>query len=149
MKKRIRNMSWNDYGISVHRYNELKAFCLQYDEKKSKINRELSGVSCDGMPKGTGKHDGLENNAIRNANYETDCKMIEDAAVLASKGVTPDFHKFIIKSVTNEHMSYEYIMWLEGAGKVPVGKTDFYAYRRLFYHYLDRIKSGDKMMLLS
>ena len=149
MKKRIRNMSWNDYGISVHRYNELKAFCLQYDEKKSKINRELSGVSCDGMPKGTGKHDGLENNAIRNANYETDCKMIEDAAVLASKGVTPDFHKFIIKSVTNEHMSYEYIMWLEDAGQIPVGKTDFYAYRRLFYHFLDRLKSGDKSMLLS
>ena len=148
MKKRIRNMSWNDYGISVHRYNELKAFCLQYDEKKSKINRELSGVSCDGMPKGTGKHDGLENNAIRNAMYETDCRMIEDAALLTSKDVTPDFHKFIIKAVTND-LSYEYIMWLEDAGQIPVGKTDFYAYRRLFYNYLDRLKSGDKSMLLS
>ena len=148
MKKRIRNMSWNDYGISVHRYNELKAFCLQYDEKKSKINREVSGVRCDGMPKGTGKHDGLENNAIRNAMYETDCRMIEDAALLTSKDVTPDFHKFIIKAVTND-LSYEYIMWLEDAGQIPVGKTDFYAYRRLFYHYLDRLKSGDKMMLLS
>lgn len=147
MKKRIRNMSWNDYGISVHRYNELKAFCLQYDEKKSKINREVSGVSCDGMPKGTGKHDGLENNAIRNAMYETDCRMIEDAALLTSKDVTPDFHKFIIKAVTND-LSYEYIMWMEDAGQIPVGKTDFYAYRRLFYHYLDRLKSGDKMMLL-
>ena len=147
MKKRIRNMSWNDYGISVHRYNELKAFCLQYDEKKSKINRELSGVSCDGMPKGSGKHDGLENNAIRNAMYETDCRMIEDAALLTSKDVTPDFHKYIIKAVTND-LSYEYIMWLEDAGQIPVGKTDFYAYRRLFYHCLDRLKSGDKSMLL-
>lgn len=100
------------------------------------------------MPKGTGKHDGLENNAIRNAIYETDCRMIEEASMLASKDITPDFYKFIIKSVTND-LSYEYIMWLEDAGQIPVGKTDFYAYRRLFYHYLDRLKSGDKMMLLS
>ena len=147
MKKRIREKTYSDYGISLHRYKDLKEFCLQYDEKKSKINRELSGVSCDGMPKGTGKHDGLENNAIRNAMYETDCQMIEDAALLTSKDVTPDFHKFIIKAVTND-LSYEYIMWLEDAGQIPVGKTDFYAYRRLFYHYLDRLKSGDKSMLL-
>lgn len=147
MKKRIRNMIWNDYGISVHRYNELKAFCLQYDEKKSKINRELSGVSCDGMPKGTGKHDGLENNAIRNANYETDCKMIEQAALLASKNVTNSFHKFILKAVTND-LPFEQITWLADEGHIPVGKTDFYGYRRLFYHYLDRLKSGDKSMLL-
>lgn len=147
MKKRIREKTYSDYGISLHRYKELKEFCLQYDEKKSKINRELSGVSCDGMPKGSSKHDILENNAIKNAMYETDCKMIEDAAVLASNGVTTDFHKFIIKAVTND-LSYEYIMWLEDAGQVPVGKTDFYAYRRLFYHYLDRLKSGDKLKVL-
>ena len=147
MTQRIRNMKYSDYGISIHRYKELKEFCLQYDEKKAKINRSLSGVNCDGMPRGSGKHDGLENNAIRNAMNETDCKMIEQAALLASKDVTPDFHKFIIKAVTND-LSYEYIMWLEDAGQIPVGKTDFYAYRRLFYHFLDRLKSGDKSMLL-
>ena len=148
MAKRMRDKTYSDYGISLHRYKELKEFCLQYDEKKSKINRELSGVSCDGMPRGSGKKDGLENNAIRNARYDTDCKMIEQAAVLAGKSVTVDFHKFILKSVTND-LSYEYIMWLEDAGQVPVGKTDFYAYRRLFYHFLDRLKSGDKSMLVS
>ena len=132
----------------MHRYKELKEFCLQYDEKKSKINRDVSGVCCDGMPKGAGKKDGLDNNAIRNAMYETDCRMIEDASKIATKDVTPDFYKIILKSVTND-LSYEYIMWLEDAGQVPVGKTDFYAYRRLFYHYIDRLKSGDKLMLLS
>lgn len=44
-KKRLREMTWEDYGISRHRYEELRAFCLQYDEKKSKIQRGLSAVS--------------------------------------------------------------------------------------------------------
>ena len=148
MKQRIRNMKYSDYGISIHRYKELKEFCLQYDEKKAKINRSLSGVNCDGMPRGSGKHDGLENNAIRNAMNETDCKMIEQAALLASKNVTNSFHKFIIKAVTND-LPFEQITWLADEGHIPVGKTDFYGYRRLFYHYLDRLKSGDKFELVS
>lgn len=30
MGKRLRDMTWEDYGISKHRYQELKASCLQY-----------------------------------------------------------------------------------------------------------------------
>ena len=28
-KKRLRDMTWDDYGISRNRYKELKAFCQQ------------------------------------------------------------------------------------------------------------------------
>lgn len=143
-KKRLRDMTWDDYGISRNRYKELQAFCLQYDEKKSKINRGINAVANDGMPKGNFKKNTLEMNAIRNVIYQRDCEMIEQAAVAASSEIYP----YIIKSVTND-LSFPYIEYDEKLGRIPVGKTEFYGYRRLFYHYLDLIKSGDKLDLLS
>ena len=143
-KKRLRDMTWDDYGISRNRYKELQAFCLQYDEKKSKINRGINAVANDGMPKGNFKKNTLEMNAIRNVIYQRDCEMIERAAVAASSEIYP----YIIKSVTND-LSFPYIEYDEKLGRIPVGKTEFYGYRRLFYHYLDLIKSGDKLDLLS
>ena len=143
-KKRLRDMTWDDYGISRNRYKELQAFCLQYDEKKSKINRGVNAVANDGMPKGNFKKNTLEMNAIQNVIYQRDCEMIEQAAVAASSQIYP----YIIKSVTND-LSFPYIEYDEKLGRIPVGKTEFYGYRRLFYHYLDLIKSGDKLDLLS
>lgn len=143
-KKRLRNMTWDDYGISRNRYKELQAFCLQYDEKKSKINRGINAVANDGMPKGNFKKNTLEMNAIRNVIYQRDCEMIEQAAVAASSEIYP----YIIKSVTND-LSFPFIEYDEKLGRIPIGKTEFYGYRRLFYHYLDLIKSGDKLDLLS
>ena len=143
-EKRLRDMTWDDYGISRNRYKELQAFCLQYDEKKSKINRGVNAVANDGMPKGNFKKNTLEMNAIRNVIYQRDCEMIEQAAVAASSQIYP----YIIKSVTND-LSFPYIEYDEKLGRIPVGKTEFYGYRRLFYHYLDLIKSGDKLDLLS
>ena len=104
MDKRIRDKTWDDYGISANRYKELKAFCLQYSEKKYKINRGIGSVTSDGMPKGGTRKDKLESMAIRNVIYEQDCKMIEQAAMAASEEIYP----YIIKSVTND-LSYEYI----------------------------------------
>ena len=143
MKKRLREMTWDDYGISRHRYAELKAFCLQYDEKKSKISRGISSAVNDGMPRSNYKGNVLENNAIRNVAYQKDCEMIEQAAIAASAEIYP----YIIKSVTNDR-SYPFIEYDEKLGRIPVGKTEFYAKRRLFYHYLDVLKSGDKLQLL-
>ena len=143
-KKRLRDMTWDDYGISRNRYKELQAFCLQYDEKKSKINRGVNAVTNDGMPKGNFKKNTLEMNAIRNVIYQRDCEMIEQAAVAASSEIYP----YIIKSVTND-LSFPYIEYDEKLGRIPVGINEFYGYRRLFYHYLDLIKNGDKLDLLS
>ncbi len=143
-KKRLRYMTWDDYGISKHRYQELKAFCLQYDEKKSKISRGISGTGYDGMPKGNYKGNPLETQAIRNVMYQKDCEMIEQAAMAASGEIYP----YIIKSVAND-LSYQFIEYDEALGRIPVGINEFYAYRRLFYHYLDLLKIGDKIDLLS
>lgn len=141
-KKRIRNMTWDDYGISRHRYQELKAFCLQYDEKKSKISRSLSAVNYDGMPRAEGSGNGLEGQAIRNVILIKDIEMIEQAAIAANA----DLYPYIIKSVAND-LSYPFVEYDEDLGRIPVGINEFYGYRRLFYHFLDRLKNGDKLDL--
>ena len=137
-------MTWDDYGISRNRYKELEAFCLQYEEKKSKISRGINAVTIDGMPKGNYKQNTLEANAVRNVILQKDCEMIEQAAIAAA----PDIYPYIIKSVTNG-LSYPFIEYDEKLGRIPVGINEFYGYRRLFYHFLDRMKNGDKIDLLS
>ena len=96
------------------------------------------------MPKGKGKKEGLENNAIRNVVYERDCQMIEQAAEQAGSSVSKDFYKFIIKSVTN-YLSYAYIEWIDSGGRIPGGPNEFFGYRRLFYHILDEMQRCDKL----
>lgn len=136
-KCNIRNKSWEDYGISRNRYEELKAFCLQYEEKKSKISRLKRQEGNDGQPKGNHTGNPTEEMAIRNVTYQRDCEMIEQAAIAASADIYP----YIIKSVTND-LSYAFVEYDEKLGKIPVGKTEFYAIRRLFYHNLDKMKLG-------
>lgn len=138
MGKRLRDMTWNDYGISKNRYKELKAFCLQYNEKKNKIQYGMNSPSQDGMPRGSrSTNSPVEQQTIENTMYLRDIRMIEEAAVKTN----PVIWKYILKSVT-EDLSYELIMYDKEQGKIPVGQTDFYAYRKLFYYYLDKIKLG-------
>mgnify|MGYP005774315857 CR=1 FL=1 len=137
MGKRLREKSLEDYGISKNRYKELQAFCLQYEEKKNKISRIKAKSSMDGQPRGNYAGKPTEEMAIRNVGYLKDCEMIEKAAIAASKDVYP----YILKSVTND-LSYTFLEYDQELGRIPVGKTEFYAIRRLFYYYLDRMQLG-------
>lgn len=143
-KKRLRDMTWDDYGISKHRYQELKAFCLQYEEKKNKIRYGLSSVKNDGAPAGGGVGRPTERQAIDNEQYKRDCIMIEEAAVRADPGIW----KYILKSVTLG-LPYEFVEYDEEQGKIPMCRSDFYGTRRKFYAILDKLKRenilSDKM----
>lgn len=139
-KKRLRDMTWDDYGISKYRYQELKAFCLQYEEKKNKIKYGLSSMNHDGTAVSGGIGRPTEQQAINNDKYLKDIRMIENAAVRANPGIW----KYILKSVT-QGLPYEFIEYDDKLGRIPVGKTEFYAVRRKFYHCLDLLKSGDKL----
>lgn len=139
-KKRLRDMTWEDYGISKNRYKELKAFCLQYDEKKSKIKYGLSAMQYDGQPKAHSTGSQVENQAIENEIYKKDCAMIEEAAIRANPGIW----KYILKSVTLG-IPYEFVEYDEELGRIMMGKTDFNAHRRLFYYNLHCLKNGFKL----
>lgn len=137
LTKRLRDMNYDDYGISKNRYQELKAFCLQYDEKKLKIKYGISAMSYEGMPRGNEVSSTVERQAIENDIYKRECLMIEEAAVRANPGIW----KYIVKSVT-KGLAYEFIEYDEELGRIHICKTDFNAYRRLFYGYLHQLKLG-------
>ncbi len=136
-KKRLRDMTYADYGISKFRYRELRAFCRQYPEKKSKINYGLSAMVVDGQPHGNGTSDPTQQQALENLRYTKDVSMIEEAAIRAN----PDIWRYIIRSVT-ESLPYEQIQYDKELGRLPMGKTEFNAYRRLFYGILHKLKLG-------
>ena len=67
----------------------------------------------------------------RNRQDLEDCRMIEEAARESSEELAP----YLLKSVTDD-LSYEYLEFDDTLGRIPVGKTDFYGYRRKFYDCL-------------
>jgi len=59
--------------------------------------------------------------------------MARQVAHTANKDIT----EYILISVM-ENRSYEGIEYIEGLGRIPCGRTDFYGYRRLFFSLLDK-----------
>ena len=140
MQKRLRDMTWEDYGISKNRYAELKAFCLQYGEKKSKIKYGISAVQYDGQPKAHNAGSQTERQAMDNVIYTKDCAMIEEAAIRAN----PEIWKYIVKSVTLG-LSYEFVEYDNEQGKIPLCRRDFYGTRKKFYAILNEMKLDHKL----
>lgn len=138
-KKRLRDMTWDDYGISKNRYRELRAFCLQYDEKRSRVRYGISSVQRDGTPSGNFRESPVEKQAIENSALLRDIRMIEEAAIKADPGVW----KYILRSVT-QGLSYEYIEYDEELGRIPMCRRDFYGTRKLFYSILNDIQLDHK-----
>lgn len=140
MQKRLRDMTWEDYGISKNRYAELKAFCLQYGEKKSKIKYGISAAQYDGQPKAHSTGSQTERQAMDNVIYMKDCAMIEEAAIRTN----PEIWRYIIKSVTLG-LSYEFIEYDNEQGKIPMCRRDFYGTRKKFYAILNEMKLDHKL----
>lgn len=140
MQKRLRDMTWEDYGISKNRYAELKAFCLQYGEKKSKIKYGISAAQYDGQPKAHNTGSQTERQAMDNVIYMKDCAMIEEAAIRAN----PEIWRYIVKSVTLG-LSYEFVEYDNEQGKIPMCRRDFYGTRKKFYAILNEMKLDHKL----
>ena len=140
MQKRLRDMTWEDYGISKNRYAELKAFCLQHEEKKSKIKYGISAAQYDGQPKAHNTGSQTERQAMDNVIYMKDCAMIEEAAIRANPGIW----RYIVKSVTLG-LSYEFIEYDNEQGKIPMCRRDFYGTRKKFYAILNEMKLDHKL----
>lgn len=61
----------------------------------------------------------------------------DDEARLAADEANTSIAQYILISVM-KNKSYEGIEYVEGLGRIPCGRTDFYGYRRLFYYLLDK-----------
>ena len=145
LNKRLRTLTWDDYGISKERYRELRHFCLQYvEKKKAAAEREY------GIPSGVGGSGGnggktaspTEAAAIRNImraeRYLRDVRIIDEAAAWAAEvGGFPKAENIILWSVTR-NVGYERLG--QSYGFVPWCNPDFYAVRRAFFHRLDELQ---------
>lgn len=125
-KVRKRDMKLSDYNISRAKYNELKYFCMQYEEKKREIHNSygLGAVVSDGMPKGNLPGNAVERVAIRNAMLQKDVELIEQTAIEAD----PDIYQWLLKNVT-EGIGYDYLA-------VPMSRNRFYDSRKYFFYLL-------------
>lgn len=53
--------------------------------------------------------------------------------------------EYILLSV-RENLSYDDLEFNSRLGRIPCGRTDFYGYRRLFFHLFDKMIRGEKIM---
>ncbi|MFQ9509504.1 MAG: hypothetical protein ACLRZ7_00835 [Lachnospiraceae bacterium] len=127
-KVKKRDIKLSDYNISKAKYNELKYFCMQYNEKKSELSSSygLNAVTNDGMPKGNTVGNPTERIAIRNEQLKKDIEIIEST----SREADPELGEYILKNVA-EGWPYEYL-------NVPCGRRQFYESRRYFFYLLSQ-----------
>ena len=104
----VRPLSEKKYNISKHRFRELYYFCLQYqewlDELKYKTD-DVSSVGITNMPTSHNINSNVERLALRRAQLEEKCKILEQTAIETDETL----YQYIIKAVTNEGVSYNYL----------------------------------------
>lgn len=130
----IRPLSQEKWGITKHAFYQAYHFALRYNEFKDILKHKTDTVGSqkmDGMPKGNGLGDATRDLAIVRQQAAENCEKIERTAIEADR----DLHKYILKNVTEEGTSFEY---LRNVMNIPCGKDTFYARRRKFYYLLSK-----------
>ncbi len=127
-----RDLKLDEYGISKFAYRELSNFCLQYEDKKNKINdlhNSYKSPQVTGMPHGTTVGNPTEQAAIKAEQLSRDIDLINETVREAGNGVSES----LLKNVT-QGIQYDYM-------DVPCGRYQFYKKRRKFF-YLLAVKKG-------
>lgn len=126
----------NKYYISKHRYYELKHFCLQYPEWRSKYEK-LNMI--------TASSPNLQSIPVQNSNGD---KVLDLGVELASlhmkmdligricEETDPELKNYIFKSVT-QNLAYTYF---ETHDRIPCSRGTFYDRYRRFFWLLDQAK---------
>lgn len=128
----VRPLNERKYNISKHRFAEVYHFCLQYPEWKDELKYKtdnLNGVQITDMPTSHSNESSVETLAIRRATLESKCKVIEQTAIETD----PEIYQYILKAVTNEFISYNYLYTVMG---IPCSRNTWYERRRKFYYLL-------------
>ena len=108
-------------------YNEWK------DEYRTLENQSPKGVDYDGMPHGTDVGNPTETIGMRMAELKTKIERIESVA----KEADPVLAKYILKAVTNEDVTFNY---LKQFMDIPCEKDMYYDRRRKFYWLMSKKK---------
>lgn len=122
-----RDLRLNQYGISKFAYRELSNFCLQYEDKKNRINdlnNTYRSPQVTGLPHGSGTSNPVEEAAIKADQLQRDVELIQKTAYETDSVIAPA----ILKNVT-QGIQYDYM-------EIPCGKNQFYTLRRKFFYLL-------------
>lgn len=129
----------NEFWISKHAFYTAYHYALQYGEWRDEYERVSGGVRAvnyDGMPHGNDVGNPTESAAIRAAELSAKMELIERLAQRADA----DIWKYILKAVTNEGVTYDYLRGIMG---IPCGHNQYYRARRRFYYLLSKhLESG-------
>lgn len=126
------------HSISRYAYAELRAFCRQYSEKKSKAAAlaDVSSPALTGMPHATGTSDPVSRAVERRERLLRDCNMIEQAAAVPSNGAY--YHALILNCCHG--IGYIY---MDPAILPTANRNAFFRARREFYWLLHQIRNGE------
>lgn len=122
------------YYLPKYTYKTVVNFCLQYNELKDEllaIDGWHSGNQ-DGMPHGTGTSDPVANDAIRRAEIQKKIDVIEETV---RENVTGVMQPYILKSITNEYVGYQYLRTIYN---IPMGQRQFSDLRRKVYYQISK-----------
>lgn len=128
------------YEITKHRFLELYYFCLQYNEWRDQLKYctdTVKSIEITDMPITHSNNPPTEQLAVNRYNLSKKCELIEQTAIETEA----DLYQYIIKAVTNENITYNYLHMIMN---IPCGKKMWYDRRRKFYWLLDKknIKEG-------
>lgn len=127
-----RRLNLERYGVSQQRYNELRAFCLQYPEWQVKLRdiHSLSGVSTDSEAVQGGKTgQPTESKALQALRYTEKIRAVE-RALKQAVGDEQHIYNPLLNNLTRG-TKYEYL-------SIPISKKNFYMYRTAFFVNLDK-----------
>lgn len=119
-----RDIKLSSCNISKAKYNELRYFCMQYEEKKKELDHCCSQEA--GNEHGEGSRSDSENKKeeVKRDRLRRDLELIEQTAREAG----PDISQWLLKNLV-EGTVYESL-------EVPLSRTKFYDIRRYFFYLL-------------
>jgi len=127
-----RDLSMDKYGISKHMYRELYNFCLQYAEKKTRINSGRWGGrrGFTESPPGPGVSDPTYIAVNASERAREDVEDIERTVRTVVDG--GEAYKALLLNVT-AGVPYERLV-------SPMGRNQFFIARRKFFYELARVR---------
>lgn len=128
-----RRLNLEKYGITQRRYEEMRAFCLQYPEWQEKLKdiRSLRGVSTDREVVQSGMvGNPTEKAALSSMIYTQKIEAVE-RALKTVVGDEQGIYEPMLLNITRG-VRYENI-------NIPISRKNFFMYRTAFFVNLDKI----------